>query len=117
MVPSTLSALVPQFGNLKTTLSQEDLFTEVWRQLEKDGHVAGITIPTISIKDLETMHFALTNCLQELSPSALPEFLYRIDVPEHEDNFNPLAVSFFEHLAWRILQREAFKVYFRLFYA
>lgn len=117
MVPSTLSVLVPQFSTLKTTLSAEDLLKEVWYQLEKDGHVAGITIPTLTSINLETMQLALTHCLQALPPAQLPAFLYRIDVPEHEDNFNPSTEAFFEHLAWRILQREALKVYFRLFYA
>lgn len=117
MQPSILTQLVPQFTNLKGNFSIEALLKEIWNQLEKDGQYASFVLPKIEPTDLLKMHEVLTGSLRELTPTLLPVLLYRIDVSERETNLELNSLDVYENLAWKILQREALKVYFRLVHA
>lgn len=117
MTPSSLHQLVPQFAALSTELSPHELLQAVWQQLEKDIQAVGLHSSPVNVWELPVMHRELVAFLQELSPSFLPEFLYRVDLPETSQAFDLSTTDFFENLAWKILQREALKVYFRVHYA
>jgi hypothetical protein len=117
MAPSNLHQLVPQFSALRTELSMHELLQAVWVQLEKDIHALGLVISPVDGVELPVMHLHLVLFLRELAPSSLPEFLYRVDLPETSEVLDPSTEDFFENLAWQILRREALKVYFRLHYA
>lgn len=116
MAPSSLHQLVPQFVALRTELSRQELLQSVGRQLEKDIQAVGLHIPPVNELELFVIHRELVGFLHELSPSSLPEFLYRVDLPEISEVLISYTTNFFENLAWNILRREAFKVYFRLHY-
>lgn len=117
MAPSSLHQLVPQFSTLSTELSIHELLQAVWTQLEKDVHALGLDISPLQGVELPVMHKHLVTFLRELAPGSLPEFLYRVDLPETSEVLDPSTTDFFENLAWQILRREALKVYFRLHYA
>lgn len=117
MAPSNLHQLVPQFSALRTELSMHELLQAVWAQLEKDIHAIGLVISPVDGVELPEMHLHLVIFLRELAPGSLPEFLYRVDLPETSEVLDPSTENFFENLAWQILRREALKVYFRLHYA
>jgi hypothetical protein len=117
MAPSSLHQLVPQFSTLSTELSMHELLQAVWTQLEKDTHALGLVISPLQGVELSVMHQHLVVFLRELAPGSLPEFLYRVDLPETSEVLNPSTTDFFENLAWHILRREALKVYFRVHYA
>ena len=117
MAPSNLHQLVPQFSALLTELSIHELLQAVWAQLEKDIHALGLVISPVQGVELPVMHQHLVTFLRELAPGSLPEFLYRVDLPETSEILDPSTTDFFENLAWQILRREALKVYFRLHYA
>ncbi len=117
MAPSSLHQLVPQFSTLSTELSMHQLLQAVWTQLEKDIHALGLVISPLPGAELPLMHQHLVTFLRELAPGSLPEFLYRVDLPESTEVLDPSTTDFFENLAWKILQREALKVYFRVHYA
>lgn len=117
MAPSSLHQLVPQFATLSTELSVHQLLQAVWTQLEKDVHALGLDISPVQGTELPLMHQHLVTFLRELAPGSLPEFLYRVDLPESTEVLDPSTTDFFENLAWKILQREALKVYFRVHYA
>jgi hypothetical protein len=117
MAPSSLHQLVPQFSTLSTELSMHELLQAVWTQLEKDIHALGLVISPVQGVELPVMHQHLVTFLRELAPGSLPEFLYRVDLPESTEVLDPSTTDFFENLAWKILQREALKVYFRVHYA
>jgi hypothetical protein len=117
MAPSSLNQLVPQFSTLSTELSMHELLQAVWAQLEKDTHALGLVISPLQGVELSLMHQHLVVFLRELAPGSLPEFLYRVDLPETSEVLNPSTADFFENLAWHILRREALKVYFRVHYA
>ena len=117
MAPSSLHQLVPQFATLSTELSMHELLQAVWTQLEKDIHGLGLVISPAPGLELPLMHQHLVTILSELAPGSLPEFLYRVDLPETSEVLDPSTTDFFENLAWQILRREALKVYFRMHYA
>ena len=117
MAPSSLHQLVPQFSTLSTELSMHELLQAVWTQLEKDIHALGLVISPVLGVELPVMHQHLVTFLRELAPGSLPEFLYRVDLPETSEVLDPSTTDFFENLVWQILRREALKVYFRLYYA
>ncbi len=117
MAPSSLHQLVPQFATLSTELSMHELLQAVWTQLEKDIHALGLVISTLQGVELSVMHQHLVVFLRELAPGSLPEFLYRVDLPETSGVLDPSTEDFFENLARQILRREALKVYFRMHYA
>ncbi|MFM7595093.1 MAG: hypothetical protein ACKO4Y_02820 [Flavobacteriales bacterium] len=117
MAPSSLYQLVPQFAALSTELTSQQLLQAVWQQLEKDIQAVGLHGSPVNEFELSVMHRELVAFLRELSPSSLPEFLYRVDLPEKSEVLDPSITDFFENLAWQILRREALKVYFRVHYA
>ncbi len=117
MAPSSLYQLVPQFAALRTELTSQQLLQAVWQQLEKDIQAVGLHSSPVNELELSVMHRELVTFLRELSPSSLPEFLYRVDLPETSEVLDPSTTDFFENLAWQILRREAMKVYFRVHYA
>jgi hypothetical protein len=94
-----------------------ELLQVVWTQVEKDTHALGLVISPLQGVELSVMHQHLVVFLRELAPGSLPEFLYRVDLPETSEVLNPSTADFFENLAWHILRREALKVYFRVHYA
>ncbi len=116
MAHTDFHQLVPQFAALSTELSMHEMLQEVGQQLEKDIQAVGLHIPPVNELELSIMHRELVGFLHELSPSSLPEFLYRVDLPEISEVLISYTTNFFENLAWNILRREAFKVYFRLHY-
>ena len=111
----TILDLVPAYNAVSKNITDAKFIELIWEQLQKDISFLGESINELNRPSLHDIHNQLIDFLSHLSPSKLPELLYRIDIPEIQmSNF---ALHSFEEIAFLILKREALKVYFRIRFA
>jgi hypothetical protein len=111
----TIFDLVPAYNTLASNITDARFIELIWEQIKKDINFFGEYIQDINKPTLHDIYEQLINFLGNLHPSKLPEFLYRIDIPEIQ--MSSYTLNGFEEIALLILKREALKVYFRIRFA
>lgn len=85
-------------------------------QIESDAQRAGVEFSWKNTDDIETIQSGLTEVISETAQNntqAFFQWMYLLDVPEREFSHSVHADPSMHQLALIVLQRAAFKVFFR----